>query len=170
MKVTDLVYDLIEANVRESVDCLVDEGVLVPCENPSLKGFVDSIEWDLHMRGLVIGYSYAKKLIEEITDVDIFDMINTVTFEYDIKVEDYESLANVYFDHVMYRDGLEELLKRTIVKIAEIMKLIVSENIFNSLISIDDLDYLPFDEMTLFYKFSLHGSNFIVDLINVRRR
>jgi len=108
MRVTDLVYDLIEANVRESIDCLVDEGDLVPCEDQELSGFVDGIEWDLHMRGLVIGYKYAKELIEEVTDVNLFDMINTVTFEYETKVEDYETLANIYFDHVMCRDRIVE--------------------------------------------------------------
>ena len=108
MKVTDLVYDLIEANVRESVECLIDEGDLNPCEDQELSGFIDGIEWDLHVRGLVIGYSYAKELIDEVTDVNLFDMINTVTFEYEVKVEDYETLANIYFDHVMCRDKIVE--------------------------------------------------------------
>jgi len=108
MKATKMVYDLIEANVREGIDCLIDEGELNPCEDYDVYELAEPIREDIWVRGFVIGYANAKKLIEEITDVNIFDMINTLVFEYEMEVKDYETLANGYFDHVMNRDNIVE--------------------------------------------------------------
>jgi len=108
MRATEMVYDLIEANVREGIDCLIDEGELNPCEDYDIYKLAEPIREDIWTRGFVMGYSYAKKLIEEITDVNIFDMINTINYEYDFAVDNYETLANVYFDHVMNRDSVVE--------------------------------------------------------------
>jgi len=103
---------------------------------------------------------------EEFIRYSIYNMNSDFSGYEEIKSIAYGLTLGELFDEDVY-EGLPELFRRTLVSVMNLFSSKFSEEFIGSIISVDDLDFLPYDIMTVVNRVNLNKDVFIVEFVTL---